>query len=345
MPAAFAFAARVPPEGSEDTVTRYAYKAYFCERATNASPEEPSTAVTAESSAGKAVLPVIEDKDVLGSNHHPTPDQCTYGQTRPDSVRPEDPTTSLRGLTGSLGVDDTTNSAFTRANTPESPPQDTKLETADSNITAASPLGFHFIPAPCQSTPVLSFLGARTPFTIFSGQKLMPTASRVRPAEPEPRVRSESTSPTAFVLCFQPAPANLSSPPPSTVVDPDPDEFSETTKRVPNREEPAPQKTQEQAVRPDTRVQEARDRAVRAARVFAQNGAALAQELDDKAPVPDYDTASEKTPNSTARLQFRLRTTGLRRGGEPLSPGQRINAPLTPRAHRSLRSLSLSNLA
>jgi len=95
MPAAFAPAARVLPEGLEDTVTQYAYKAYFCERATNASPEEPSTAVTAESSAGMAVLPVIEDQDVLGSNHHLAPDQRTYSQTRPDSVCLENPTTSL----------------------------------------------------------------------------------------------------------------------------------------------------------------------------------------------------------------------------------------------------------
>ena len=61
----------------------------------NMSPKEPSTAVTVESSAGMAVLPVIEDQDVLGSNYHPAPDQRTYSQMRPDSVCLEDLTTSL----------------------------------------------------------------------------------------------------------------------------------------------------------------------------------------------------------------------------------------------------------
>ena len=116
-------------------------------------------------------------------------------------------------------ADPISSNAFSEANTPESPPRD--IKPADSDISTASPPIFHFIFAPRQSKPVLSFLGARTPLTIFSGQNHGPTASRIRPAEPEPLVHF--TLPIPFVLPSQPAPADPSSPPLTKVVGPDPD--------------------------------------------------------------------------------------------------------------------------
>ena len=81
--------------------------------------------------------------------------------------------------------------------------------------------------------------------------------------------------------------------------------------------------------------QEARERAVYAACVLAQNGAALTQELKVDAPVLVYNTASEETSNSKMRLQFRPRTTSACRGGEPPSPGRRINVRASPNAASS----------
>ena len=78
--------------------------------------------------------------------------------------------------------------------------------------------------------------------------------------------------------------------------------------------------------------------------IFAQNGAALTQKLDNKAPVPDYNMASEKTPNSMVCLQFRPRTTDLRRGGEPLSPRQCINTCMSPNTMSSLLAKILESL-
>ena len=315
MPAAFAFAARVPP--AADTVTPGPYTVYLCERATNASPAEPGTKGTAEPNTQEAPVSIPDDQDVPGTspNHQPTPDQRARNQMVPDSARAEASTTDLGGPPGSLGADFTTSDAFTRSAGPRV--QDFDAASPVSDIAQMSPPPFRFIAAPCQSTLRLSFLGARTPLTVVSGQNHRPTTFRVPPAEPGARV--QSTPPTASVSHFQPAPVNLSSPPPSKVVGRDPDEFSETTKRVPNRG----------AARQDPRVQEARERAVRAARALAQNHAVLAQELKVKAPVSVHDTASEKASNLKTRLQFGPKTTSTRRG-EPPRPGRRIDARASP---------------
>ena len=313
MPAAFAFAARVP--SAADTVTPGPYTVYLCERATNASPAEPDTIGTAEPNTQEAPVSIPDGQDVPGTspNHQPTPDQRARSQMGPDSVRAKASTTDLGGPPGSLETDFATSDAFPGAAGPRV--QDFEAASPESDIARMSPPPFCFIPAPRQSTSRLSFLGARTPLTVVSGQKLRPTAFRVPPAEPGARVRP--APPTAFVSRFQPAPANLPSPPPSKLVGHDPDEFSGTTTCVPNQG----------AARQDARVQEARERAVHAVRVFAQNSAALTQELENKAPIPDCDTVSEDTPNSKARLRFGHQRAQRRRTTPPRATHQRARVP------------------
>ena len=139
--------------------------------------------------------------------------------------------------------------------TPRSKFQCSKPEVRRSRLPAASPLGFRLIPAPRQSTPLLTFLAARSPFTILSCQDHRPNAFRVWPAKPE--IYIHSTPPTTFVSHFQPVPTDLSNPPLSKVIDPGPNKSSEASERVPDREG-APQMTQNQAARPGARIKKAR---------------------------------------------------------------------------------------